>query len=70
VRWLRANAQQYSVAIEHHPAAIMVVDKGEHGADLPAFIRERLDACSREIGFDWREYLAIEPTLAGETRDG
>jgi len=61
VRCLQAGAGQYSVGTEHDPEAIMVVDKGGHADDLPAFLHERLDACSREVGFDWRDYLAVKP---------
>jgi len=59
---LRAHAQQYSIGIEQDPAAIMVVDIGGPADDLSAFLRERLDGCSRELGFDWRDHLAIDPS--------
>jgi hypothetical protein len=62
VRCLRANAREYRVAIEHHPDKVLVVDQGGHGADMPAFLRERLDACAREVGFGWGPHLAIAQT--------
>jgi hypothetical protein len=39
---------------------MLIVDKGGHAADMPAFLRERLDACAREVGFDWREHLTVQ----------
>jgi len=39
VRCLQANAEQYSVGIEHDSEAIMIVDKGGHAGDLPMFLR-------------------------------
>jgi hypothetical protein len=63
VRCLQANAEHYSVGIEHDPEAIMIVDKGGHAGDMPKFLRERLDVCSRELRFDWRDYLAVKPSL-------
>jgi hypothetical protein len=37
----------------------MVVDGGAHAGAMPAFVRERLDVCGRELGFDWRQYLTV-----------
>jgi hypothetical protein len=59
VRCLRANAREYSVGFEHTPGTIMLVDRRLCVADLPALLRRRLDACSREVGFDWRDYLTV-----------
>ena len=61
VRCLRAHAQQYSIGIDGDPPEIMVVDMGGHADDLSAFLRERLDVCARELGFDWRDHLAVQP---------
>jgi hypothetical protein len=67
---LRANAGAYSVGIEHNPEAIKIVDKGGHAADMPAFIRGRLDVCAREVGFDWGAYLAVTPISELELAEG
>jgi hypothetical protein len=62
VALLRAKAQQYSVGIEHGPGTIMIVDRRSDPGDLAALLRDQLDACSRELGLDWRDYMTVTPT--------
>jgi hypothetical protein len=60
VSCLRAKAQSYSLGMEEASGEIMVVDRGGHADNMRAFLQERLDACARDLGFDWRAYLAIQ----------
>ena len=46
--------------MERRPSELLIVDEGDHGADMPAFLREGLDTCAREVGFNWHAHLTIQ----------
>jgi hypothetical protein len=57
---LRVKAGYYDIGVEDGAAGVLAVtDIGGHADDLPAFLRHQLNVCSAELGYDWRDFIAV-----------
>jgi hypothetical protein len=57
---LRVKAGYYDIGIEDGVAGMLTVtDSGGHADDLAAFLRHQLNICSAELGYDWRDFIAV-----------